>query len=125
MQVNLAAFFLVLTIGATIPACNRYDVIPDQLKKWVNKDVSYQDIQRAPDLHQGRLVVLGGNVQSTTRVKDRSQIEVLPLSSTDEYIPYTDEQSQSQGRFYTYDSGKEILDLTGLSEDTRITVVGR
>ena len=124
MQVNLMGWFLILTILATIGACDRYDVIPDQLEERVQKNVSYQDILRAPDLHQGQLVVLGGTVLSTTRLKDRTRIEVLQLPLTDDYIPRTDQESESRGRFYAYDSGKEILDPTTLSQGTAITLVG-
>lgn len=124
MQVNLAALFLILTVGATIPACSRYDVIPDQLETRVQKGVSYEDILRAPNAHRGLLVVLGGKVVSTTRLKDRTRIEVVQLPLTDDYIPRTDQESESQGRFYAYDAGKEILDPTILSEGTPITVVG-
>jgi len=124
MQVKLAGFFIVLTIVATIPACSRYDVIPDQLKTRVHTGVSYQDILRAPNAHRGQLVVLGGKVVSTTRLKDRTRIEVLQLPLTDDYIPRTDQESASQGRFYAYDAGKEILDPSTLSEGTPITLVG-
>ena len=124
MQANSAVWFLIVTITATIPACSRYEVIPDQLEKRVNKNVFYDDILSAPNAYQGQLVVLGGKVLSTTRVKDRTRIEVLQLPLTNEYVPRTDQEVRSQGRFYAYDSGKEILDPTTLPEGTPITLVG-
>lgn len=124
MQFNLVALFLILTVSATIPACSRYDVIPEPLEKRINKGISYQDIVRSPNAHQGQLVVLGGKVVSTTRLKDRTRIEVLQLPLTDEYIPRTEQEGQSQGRFYAYDAGNKILDPTTLSDGTLITLVG-
>ncbi|MDR4465444.1 MAG: Slp family lipoprotein [Nitrospira sp.] len=124
MQFNLVALFVAVTISATIPACTRYDVIPDPLETHIEKGLSYQDIARSPNTHKGKLIVLGGKVVSTTRFKDRTRIEVLQLPLTDDYIPRTDQEGESQGRFYAYDAGKEILDPTSLPEGTPITLVG-
>ena len=124
MQANLVAGFSIVAIVATIAACNRYDVIPDHLEQRVNKNLFYQDIAHAAAAQQGQLVVLGGKVLSTTRLDERTQIEVLQLPLTDDHIPLTDQETQSQGRFYAYDSGKEILDPATLPEGTPVTIVG-
>ena len=104
--------------------CSRYDVIPNQLEKQVSKNVAFNEIEHSPSSYKGQLVVLGGEVLSTKRLVDRTQIEVLQLPLTDEYIPITDDRSQSQGRFYAYDGGREILDPAILPEGTPITLVG-
>jgi starvation-inducible outer membrane lipoprotein len=62
--------------------------------------VSFNQIERSPSTHQGELIVLGGEILSTKRLADKTQIEVLQLPLNDEYIPVTDDRSQSQGRFY-------------------------
>lgn len=117
---------LLILIGLMVVAtgCNRYDVIPDQLEKQVRKNVAFNEIETSPSSYKGQLVVLGGEILSTTRLADKTQIEVLQLPLTDEYIPITDDRSRSEGRFYAYDGGKDILDPAVLPKGTPITLIG-
>jgi outer membrane lipoprotein len=70
------------------------------------------------------LVVLGGEILSTKRLADKTQIEVLQLPMNEDYIPITDDELRSKGRFYAYDGGQEIVDPAILPEGTLVTVVG-
>jgi outer membrane lipoprotein len=115
---------LVLVALISITGCNRYDVIPDQLENQVKKSVSFNEIEHSPSSYKGQMVVLGGEILATKRLANKTQLEVLQLPMTDEYIPITDERSRSKGRFYAYDGGNEILDPAVLSEGTPVTVVG-
>ena len=124
MRTNTKVVVILITMIAMAAGCSRYDVIPNQLEKQVSKDATFNEIERSPSSYQGQLVVLGGEVLSTKRLADKTQIEVLQLPLTDEYIPITDDRSQSQGRFYAYDGGKEILDPATLPEGTPITLIG-
>lgn len=103
--------------------CSNYKVIPKSLKDRVNTDVSIDQLKASPSSHQGELVVLGGTVLSVKRLKDKTRIEALALPLSEELVPMMD-QEQSGGRFYAFDTGKEILDPKVLEKDTMITVVG-
>jgi outer membrane lipoprotein len=116
--------FLVFIVLVGVTACSRYDVIPDQLDKQVNKNVSFKQIEHSPSSYKGQVVVLGGEILSAKRLTDKTQLEVLQLPLTEWYIPITDERSRSRGRFYAYDGGNEILDPAVLSEGTPVTLIG-
>ena len=115
---------LALAIGVMIlSACSRYDVIPDQLEKQVDKNVTFEQIKAAPASQKGTLVVLGGEVLTAKRLDANTRIELLQLPLSDDNIPITD-RSQSKGRFYAFDAGKEILDPATLTPGTPVTIVG-
>lgn len=103
--------------------CSSYKVIPDHLKGKVNRDVSFSAIQHAPSQYTGQLVTLGGEVLDVTRMEDKTRIEVLAQPLSDELVPMPD-KSTSSGRFYAFDTGKELIDPAVLEKGTPITVVG-
>ena len=107
----------------TICGCSTYKVIPEHLKGQVNKDVSLTSIQQSPSQYRGQLVVLGGEVLDVKRSEDRTRIEVLAHPLSDELVPMPD-KSTSSGRFYAFDTGKELIDPAVLDKGTLITVVG-
>ncbi|HEX2056455.1 MAG TPA: Slp family lipoprotein [Nitrospiraceae bacterium] len=122
MRWHANILLLIGLIGTT--GCSRYDVIPDQLEGRVKKDVSFSQIEQSPSSYKGQLVVVGGEVLSTKRLEDGTQIEVLQLPLTEDYIPITEDRTKSEGRFYAYDGGKEILDPAVLPKGTPVTLVG-
>jgi outer membrane lipoprotein len=115
---------LILIALLGISGCSRYDVIPDQLENQVKKNISFNEIEHSPSSYKGQVVILGGEILSAKRLADKTQLEVLQLPLTEEYIPITEERSSSKGRFYAYDGGNEILDPAILPEGTPVTVVG-
>ena len=122
------AGFPIVVVGAlmnivAIVGCSSYQVIPKRFEKQVNKNVDFNTIKDAPSNYRGELVVLGGEVLNAKRLADKTRIEVLRLPLTEELIPITD-RSQSQGRFYAFDAGSEILDPSVLQEGTPVTLVG-
>jgi len=117
-----------LTIGLAAAvlstmACSRYHVIPKELEGQVDRTVNFEQIKESPSSERGRLVVLGGEVLSATRLEDKTQIEVLQLPLTDDLVPTT-ERTESKGRFLAFDSGKEIVDPAILKEGTPVTIIG-
>ena len=108
MTLNRHPVFLFMATMILISGCSRYDVIPDRLEPQVNKNVVFDQLERSPATYQGQMVVLGGQVLATKRLGDKTQVEVLQLPLSDDYIPIVADRTQSKGRFYAYDSGKEI-----------------
>ncbi|WP_447978289.1 Slp family lipoprotein [Candidatus Nitrospira bockiana] len=117
---SMAAVVLVALVSTT--ACNRYQVIPDELKGKVDQEVGYEQVKQSPASYTGRLVVLGGEVLSAKRLEGQTQIEVLQLPLTDDLVPTT-ERTESQGRFLAVDQGTEI-DPAVVKEGTPVTIIG-
>lgn len=97
-------------------------VVPEALQPQVEQELAFEDVKQAPDMHQGKLMVVGGQVLSAKRLQTGTQIEVLqlPLKSGEE--PVT-QLTQSGGRFLALE--EEFLDPAQLPPGTRITLVGR
>ena len=119
----LLTHILASTCLLTIFACSSYKVIPEHLKGQVNRDVSLTALQQSPSQYTGQLVVLGGKVLDVRRTDDQTRIEVLAHPLSDELVPMPD-KSTSSGRFYAFDTGKELIDPAVLEKETLITVVG-
>ena len=97
-------------------------VVPEALEPQVEKDLAFEDVIESPDTHQGKLIVVGGQVLAAKRLQAGTQIEVLqlPLKSGEE--PVT-QLTQSGGRFLALE--EKFLDPAQLPPGTRITLVGR
>jgi outer membrane lipoprotein len=104
--------------------CSSYKVIPEHLKGKVNRDVSFSAIQHSPSQYKGQLVALGGEVLDVKRLEDKTRIEVLVQPLSDELVPMPDKSRSGGGRFYAFDTGKELIDPAVLEKGTPITVVG-
>jgi outer membrane lipoprotein len=118
----------LLTLGLMAPlifvsACNRYNVIPENLEKQVNRTISFDQLKESPSTYKGNILVLGGEVISAKRLEDRTRVEVLQLPLNEDYIPIP-KRGESNGRFLAFDRGKEILDPAILKEGTPVTIVG-
>lgn len=124
MVTNRRPWVLLLAAVFVVSGCSRYDVIPDRLEPQINKNVTYQEVEHSPTNYKGQTVVFGGEVLSTKRLADKTQVEVLQLPLSDEYIPIDEDRTRSNGRFLAYDTGREILDPATLPKETLVTVVG-
>jgi outer membrane lipoprotein len=118
----------VLTMVAIVTmmcatGCNRYHVIPDDLKGTVNQAVKYEQVKSSPSSYQGQVIILGGEVLSATRLEDKTRIEVLQLPLMDDLTPVI-ERTESKGRFVAFDTGTEIVDPAILKEGTPVTIIG-
>jgi len=109
------AMFLLLT------ACSGQRVIPDSLEPLVDRTVSFPELVATPETYQGKLVVLGGEVLKTKRLKEGTQVELLQLPLDRGERPILDRQ-QSQGRFLVIQ--QEFLDPAAIAIGTLMTVVG-
>ncbi len=78
-------------------------------------------MRNEPTVHQGVMVLLGGEVLSANRLTEGTRLEILqlPLDGSDE--PVLD-RTTSQGRFLAFESA--FLDPATLPPNTRVTLVG-
>ena len=96
--------------------------IPETLESGIEKNLSFREISKAPDLHQGKLVQLGGEVLRAQSLKEGTQLEVLQLPLDDRQKP-ENQRTASTGRFLAVH--ETFIDPATFSPNTRVTIVGR
>jgi outer membrane lipoprotein len=87
----------------------------------VDRTISFASVKQDIASHQGKLILVGGEVLSAKRLKDRTQLQVLHLPLDTWQDPVADRVT-SQGRFLAYQD--ELLDPATLPPGTRVTLVG-
>ena len=112
---------MLLVAMGWLSSCASYNVVPKELQSQLDGTVEFTQLHAAPDHYRGRIVVFGGEVLSTKRLKDETRIEVLQLP-LDRYQAPDHDRTSSQGRFLAFE--KEFLDPATLPPGTRVTVVG-
>lgn len=110
-----------LALFALLAGCSTGEVIPPSLQASIDTTVTFQQLRDSPQAHQGRLVVLGGEVLAARRLQDGTRLEVLQLPLDRSLRPEPDRMA-SLGRFFAVH--KEFLDPATLPPGTRLTVVG-
>lgn len=123
MKTNKVLSIGMMVVVMLMSSCHRQQVIPDSLKAHVNQTVTFEQIKSSPTSYQGKLVVLGGEVLSATRLEGITRVEVLQLPLTDDLAPMM-ERTYSKGRFMAFDTGQKILNPAILEEGTPVTIVG-
>ena len=93
----------VVSQALMLSGCNTYHVVPPHLENRVNEKLSYQEAKKNPTSATGQMVVWGGEVLKSTRMTDKTRIEVLQLPLTDDLIP-AGERAESSGRFMAFDT---------------------
>ena len=104
-----------------IAGCAAQRVVPDELEPLVDRTITFEQIVAAPESYQGRVLILGGEVLKTKRLKDGTQIELLQLPLDKDERPILNRQ-RSQGRFFALQ--QEFLDPATIAEGTKMTIVG-
>jgi len=110
-------FFCLVVLLALLSACGP---IPRQSLKDVDSTISFQALLKDPERYQGKLVLLGGQIVTTTVGQGETWVEVLqhPLS----WRQKPDEPDVSYGRFLI--RFKELRDPAVYAKGRMITVLG-
>ncbi|BFU90608.1 MAG: putative Outer membrane lipoprotein, Slp family [Nitrospira sp.] len=106
-------------------ACQRTaDVIPDNLKGRVDRDLRYADIKDHPESYRGKLMLAGGKVLSAKRTQQGIELNVLQIPLSAELIP-AGPDSETKGRFVIIDRKDQVPDPAVFDDEKkRVTVVG-
>ena len=115
-EVYCYAVLLFLLSGCTADL-----VLPSSLDQQLDHTVTFVALREHPDTYRGRLIALGGKVLNATRLKDRTEIEVLHLPLNNAHLPRAS-LTETQGRFLAFQ--KEFLDPALFPDGTRVTLVG-
>src|SRR5581483_5179351 len=114
-------WLLVLLVSLTLAACSSTRAIPKEYDSQIDRSVSFAEVRQAPETYQGRLVALGGQVLSASRLKEGTRLEVLELPLDSKERPSPD-RMQSRGRFYAI--SREPIDPATMVPGMPITIVG-
>ena len=117
MLCGLAFVVTILCSGCITPS-----YVPPSLWSEVDQDLTFAQIQQSPDRYVGHLVLLGGEVASSTQFQDGTWIQVLQLPLYGLEAPWWD-RSTSEGSFLA--TWTESPDERALSPGTLISMVGK
>ena len=113
-------FLALLMFG---PGCTSGpEVVPEAFKANIDSTVTFPMVLEEPTVHQGTMVLLGGEVLTAKRLKEGTRLEILQLPLDGSEEPVLD-LAASQGRFFAFESSS-FLDPATLPPNTRITLVG-
>ncbi len=118
----MARFGMLAVAVFLLPACAGQSIIPLDIEKHVDATLSFTQVKEEPASHQGKVIVLGGEILDATRLKERTRLTVLQLPTGRDYTPTMD-RTKSQGRFLAFQT--EFLDPATVPNGTRITIVGK
>jgi len=121
MSIHLIGILLgaILLVGSGCMSGS--DVVPEVFKANIDSTVTFPKVLEEPTLHQGTMVLLGGEVLTAKRLKEGTRLEILQLPLDGSEEPVFD-LAASQGRFFAFESS--FLDPATLPPNTRVTLVG-
>jgi len=116
-SVGRSSLLGLLTLLILLGGCA---VVPWELRKEIDRSISFQELKENPDAYVGRRVLLGGEIIEAKNLKEQTELQILqkPLGSGD--LPV--ETDESEGRFLVYHSG--YLDPAVYRSGRYVTVVG-
>ena len=116
-----SALFIVFS-SCILPwaGCASSDVVPDSLEPQIDKSLTFDQVIASPDSYRGRTFVVGGEVLTTKRLKDGTQLEVLQLPLDSDQRPVA-QRTESQGRLLALDH--QSTDPATLPDGTPVTMV--
>ena len=110
---------VLLMVG---PGClSRPEVVPEAFRANIDSSLTFTKIIEEPTVHQGAVVLLGGEVLTAKRLREGTRLEILQLPLDGSEEPVFD-RTTSQGRFLAFESS--FLDPATLPPNTRVTLVG-
>ena len=95
-------------------------IVPRELRKEIDRSISFKELKANPDAYGGRTVVSGGEIIETKNLKDHTELEILQKALRQGDVPI--ESDKSEGRFLVNQSG--YLDPAIFGSGRYITAVG-
>jgi outer membrane lipoprotein len=117
MKRTFPVVIILLAVAACSPVLNR-----EVMNRGV-RDVPFSQLRQVPEVHKGKLFILGGLIVETRLVEKGSQIEALnvPVDS----LGYLEGAERTQGRFLAlYPGSKGLLDPIVYRKGREITIAG-
>ncbi len=76
-------------------ACNRYHVIPEDLKGQVDRTVQFDQVKSSPASHKGEWLGFGGEVLSAKRLEDKARAKLILLANGGAVLVVVDKDGQA------------------------------
>lgn len=112
----------VVFLSLIVVGCSTSPVkIPETLESQIDKNVTFKEVLTSPESYKGRLLLLGGQILKSKRLKEGTQVELLQLPLNKDQEPTTD-LTQSQGRVLVLH--RDFLDPATLTSGMLVTFVG-
>jgi outer membrane lipoprotein len=112
---------MILILGVMAGCSSSPTVVPDGLQSQIDPVLTFSQVLQEPESHQGKLIILGGEVLSAKRLAEGTRLEVLQLPLDDSQRPVSI-RTDSQGRFFAMQ--KDFLDPAMFPPNTQVTIVG-
>lgn len=122
MDLKHLMIVVVLGMGAMGGCASSPLEISETLENQLNPNLTFSQLLQDPQAHQGKMLVLGGEVLSAKRLPEGTQLEVLHLPLDKSRQPVATRTS-SQGRFLAIE--KNFLDPAMFPSNTHVTIVGK
>ena len=90
---------VLLMVGSGCMA--RPEVVPEAFRGNIDSSLTFHKIIEEPTVHQGAVVLLGGEVLTAKRLKEGTRLEILQLPLDGSEEPVFD-RTTSQGRFFCF-----------------------
>ncbi len=115
---SVKCLFLIL---AALVSAGCATAISKNLREEAIKDIAFQEIKNEPEAHEGKTVILGGDIIRVSNKKESTMLEILQKPIDFFLKPrYTD---QSDGRFMALHD--DYLDPAIYSAGRQVTVAGK
>lgn len=86
----------------------------------VEKNLSFSDLNKAPESHAGKIMMVGGTIVDTKNLKEGTQLEVLQKPLDGEGQP--DQTDETGGRFLVVT--QKYLDAAVFHRGRSVTIIG-
>ena len=110
--------FLFVTAGGCASSDSLFS---PQVLATVDLGTTYPQVKETPSAHQGKTLIIGGEVLAAKRFRDHTRLTILQLPLGATKRP-TSDRTQTQGRFMAIQ--KEFLDPATVPPGSRVTLVG-
>lgn len=114
----LMALFLLFSLSM-FSSCGP-KVIPEDLERKVEKEISFQEVKKSPDSFKGKRILVGGEIIEVRNLKDKTEIEILQKPLGRDRAPLN--VDESNGRFVLIHPS--FLDPSVFRSGRRLTAVG-
>lgn len=109
---------LIIVLSLFMAGCAH--VMSEQSLRLVDRQITFEELRRAPESYVGKFVLLGGTIAGVRNSKGGGELEVLQAPLDSSGMP--EEQQYSGGRFIV--STERFLDPLVYTTGRRVSLVG-
>ncbi|MCG3112968.1 MAG: Slp family lipoprotein [Candidatus Manganitrophus sp. SB1] len=116
---KMPAVLLLFLSSLIFSSCGQ-KVIPEDLERKVEKEISFQEVKKNPESYKGKRILVGGEIIEIRNLQNKTEIEILQKPLGRDRAPIT--VDESGGRFVLIHPS--FLDPSVFRSGRRLTAVG-